>query len=130
MFLDEGHSGSGAVESGAAMHEDGLGEAAILPEHAAKLALGQGRLTVIPNWNVTDLKPCLPVGLQQSSWKGIRIEAEVIDGEQAKDGSSALSLGLLQPGLKGFPGDWLVASEVIAGTGTGEELGWDFDADH
>jgi len=70
-----------------------------------------------------------PVSLQQSSRKGSLIETEVIHGEQAEDGSSALGLGLLHPRLEGSRGDGLVASEVIAGTSTGEELGGDFDAD-
>jgi len=112
------------------MHEDRLREVFKLPQHPAKLALGQRWLAMIPNRNVADLEARLPVGLQQSSRKGSLIETEVIHGEQAEDGSSALGLGLLHPRLEGFRGDRLIASEVIAGTSTGEELGGDFDADH
>ncbi len=130
LLLDEGHGGSGSIQPGAAMQEDRLWEVFEVPQHPAKLALGQRGLAMIPNRNVTDLEACLPVGLQQSSRKGSLIESEVLHGEQAEDGSSALGLGLLHPRLEGFRGDRLVASEVIAGTSTGKELGWDSDADH
>ena len=123
------YSGSGSIQPSAAMHEDRLREVFELPQHPPKLALGQGWLAMIPNRNVADLEACLPVGLQQSPRKGSLIESEVIHGEQAEDGSSTLGLGLFHPHLEGFRGDGLVASEVIAGTSPGEELGGDFDAD-
>jgi hypothetical protein len=60
------------------MHEDRLREVFELPEHPAKLALGQRGLAMIPNRNVADLEACLPVGLQQSSRKGSLIPSAAL----------------------------------------------------